>query len=258
MSNSSLATVKVPAHPTNYTKGRCDLIRKITIHHMAGINSAYGCGQIFARYGRGGSAHYGIGNDGIVGQYVDENDTAWTDSNWASNCCSVTIETSNCATSPDYPVSNASYESLIKLVADIAKRNNLGRLVVGKTLTYHSMYAATACPGNYLRSRMQDICDRANEINYPTNTHKLDGLDIKRKKDYLVFYTKGECADTNKYGIEVRIKNYKVVAIERYKGKMKLDGGWVLSGHGTAADWISKKLKIGTKVVRDGNIVIIK
>lgn len=258
MSNSALATVKVPAHPTNYTKGRCDLIRKITIHHMGGVNSAYGCGQIFARAGRGGSSTYGVGNDGIIGQFVDENDTPYTDSNWASNSCSVTIEVSNSATSSEYPVSAAAYNSLIKLVADIAKRNNLGKLVVGRTLTKHSDYAATLCPGTYLTKHMQDICDKANAINYPPNEHKLDGMDCKRKKDNLIFYTKGECADTNKYGTECRIKNYKCVAIESGKGKMKLDGGWVLSGHGEAEQWIKKKIKVGSKVVRDGNKVVVK
>lgn len=165
MSNSALVTVRVPAHPSNYTKGRNTAITDITIHHMAGVLSAEACGNIFARAGRNGSAHYGIGNSGEVGQYVDEGDTAWTNSNWASNCRSVTIETSNSATGGDWPVSDAAYDTLIKLVADIAKRNNLGTLVAGKNLTWHSMFAPTTCPGNFLRARVEEIAKRANEIN---------------------------------------------------------------------------------------------
>lgn len=165
MSNSSLVTVRVPAHPSNYTKGRNTAITDVTIHHMAGVLSAEACGNIFARAGRNGSAHYGIGNSGEVGQYVDEGDTAWTNSNWPSNCRSVTIETSNSATGGDWPVSDAAYDTLIKLVADIAKRNNLGTLVAGKNLTWHSMFAPTTCPGDFLRARVEEIARKANEIN---------------------------------------------------------------------------------------------
>lgn len=165
MSNSALVSVRVPAHPSNYTKGRNTKITDITIHHMAGVLSAEQCGGIFARAGRNGSSHYGIGNGGEIGQYVNEEDTAWANSNWPSNCRSVTIETSNSATGGEWPVSDAAYNSLIKLVADIAKRNNLGALVAGQNLTWHSMFSATACPGDYLRARIEDIAKKANEIN---------------------------------------------------------------------------------------------
>ena len=165
MSNSALVSVRVPAHPSNYTKGRNTKITDITIHHMAGVLSAEQCGNIFARAGRNGSAHYGIGNGGEIGQYVDEGDTAWTNSNWPSNCRSVTIETSNSATGGDWPVGDAAYGSLIKLVADIAKRNGLGTLVAGQNLTWHSMFAATTCPGDYLRARIEDIAKKANDLN---------------------------------------------------------------------------------------------
>ena len=132
---------------------------------MAGVMSATQCGALWQRKGRRGSSHYGIGNDGAIGNYVDENNIAWTDSNWKSNCTSVTIETSNNARGGDWTVSDAALNSLIKLCADIAKRNGLGTLVPGKNLTWHSMYTSTTCPGNYLRSKMQYIADEANKIN---------------------------------------------------------------------------------------------
>ena len=166
MSKSSLATIFVPAYSGNYTQGRRgNKISKITVHHMAGIMSATQCGALWQRKGRRGSSHYGIGNDGAIGSYVDENNIAWTASNWKSNCTSVKIETSNNATGGDWTVSNKALNSLIKLCADIAKRNGLGTLVPGKNLTWHSMYANTTCPGNYLRSKMQYIADEANKIN---------------------------------------------------------------------------------------------
>ena len=116
------------------------------------------------RVGRRGSSHYGVCGD-AVGQYVAESDVAWTNGNWASNCRAVTIEVSNSGGAPDWPVSGASLQTLARLVADIARRNGLGELVVGKNLTWHSMYAATACPGPYLKGKLAEIAAQANAIN---------------------------------------------------------------------------------------------
>lgn len=166
MAVSPLATEAYPAYEGNYSGPNARTnITNVTIHHMAGVLSAAQCGAIFQRPGRNGSSHYGIGVDGEIAWYVDENCVAWTNSNWPSNQCSVTIENSNCDTGGDWPVSDATLQSCIRLVADIAKRNGLGHLVPGQNLTWHSMYAATTCPGDYLRDRMQYIADEANKIN---------------------------------------------------------------------------------------------
>ena len=166
MSKSSLVDVNVPAYEGNFTYGRSGRnIEAITIHHMAVVLSAEQCGRIFQTVGRYGSSHYGIGNDGRIANYVDEEDAAWTNSNWDSNCKSITIETSNSQTGGNWPVSDNALNSLIKLVADIAKRRGLGTLVPGKNLTWHSMFTNTTCPGDYLRSKMQYIADEANKIN---------------------------------------------------------------------------------------------
>lgn len=198
MSKSSLVNVNVPAYEGNYTKGRSGRkIEAITIHHMAGRLTAEQCGKIFQAVGRYGSSHYGIGYDGRIGQYVDEADTAWTNSNWDSNCKSVTIETSDNDNS--WYVNDTTLNSLIKLVADIAKRNNLGTLVPSKNLTWHSMFTNTSCPGDYLRSKMQYIADEANKINcgssvpssnvvnvyYKVKTQKHGWLpEVKNLEDY--------------------------------------------------------------------------
>lgn len=171
MSKSSLATIEVPAYEGNYTKGRNTTIKAITIHHMAGKLTAQRCGELFQRVGRKGSSHYGIGYNGEIANYVDENDTAWTNSNWPSNCESVTIETSNDEVGGNWHVSDKSLESLIKLIADIAIRNNLGTLVKGENLTWHQLVAdkkyPTACPGPYLISKLDYIIEKANEIINP-------------------------------------------------------------------------------------------
>lgn len=190
MSKSSLVNVVVPAYSGNYTIGRSGRkIEAITIHHMAGVLSAEQCGNIFKQVGRGGSSHYGIGNDGRIGLYVDEENTAWTNSNWDSNCKSVTIETSNCEIGNNWKVSDAALNSLIRLVADIGKRNNLGTLVKGKNVTWHSMYTATACPGEYLLSKMDYIIAEANKLNNPepsTDKPSTGNTYIVQEGDYLI------------------------------------------------------------------------
>ena len=166
MSKSSLTQIIVPADEGNYTKGRDGRsIEAITIHHMAGRLTAKQCGRIFQAKGRYGSSHYGVGYDGSIANYVDEEDTAWTNSNWDSNCKSVTIEISDNDNS--WYVNDITLNAVIKLVADIAKRRNLGILVPGKNLTWHSMFTSTTCPGDYLRSKMQYIADEANKTNNP-------------------------------------------------------------------------------------------
>lgn len=173
MSKSSLTQIIVPADEGNYTKGRSGRsIEAITIHHMAGRLTAKQCGRIFQAKGRYGSSHYGVGYDGSIANYVDEEDTAWTNSNWDSNCKSVTIETSDNDNS--WYVNDITLNALIKLVADIAKRRNLGKLVPGKNLTWHSMFTNTTCPGDYLRSKMQYIADEANKINNESTSNEVN------------------------------------------------------------------------------------
>ena len=210
MSNSSLVSVTKKAHSTNYTKGRSAKISEITIHHMAGVLTASQCGAIFQKANRGASSNYGVGSDGKVGLYVDENNTSWANGNWESNCRAVTIETSNSSTGGNWEVSDKTLNMLIKLVADIAKRNNLGKLVKGKNLTWHSMYASTACPGKYLKSKIDYIIEKANEINFPKEE--------KKEKTSTTKYKVGETVEIN--GVYASSTSTKKLTPARTKGKI--------------------------------------
>lgn len=167
MGYSNLASKFIKAHENNYTKNRkawgSDKISEICIHYMAGNCSIETLGNIWQNPLRKGSSNYGIGSDGRIGCYVDENDIAWCNSNWASNCRSASIEVANLSPS-DSTVTDYALNSLIKLVADIAKRNNIGKLVKGKNVTWHSMYVSTSCPGSYLLNKMDYIVNEANKI----------------------------------------------------------------------------------------------
>ena len=168
MAYSPLACKFIQANPNNYTPNRSawgqDRITEICIHYMCGNCSIETLGDIWQNPTRYGSSTYGIGSDGRIACYVDEDDIAWCNSNWDSNVRSASIETANLSPS-DPTVTDYALNSLIRLVADIAKRNGMGTLVKGKNVTWHSMYTSTSCPGSYLLSKMDYIVEQANKIN---------------------------------------------------------------------------------------------
>ena len=176
--DSSLVTTVIPAHTNNFTLNRGtngSPVSEICIHHTAGNITVENIGAMWQNPNRAGSSHYGV-NGTQVGQYVKESDIAWTNGHWESNKRSITIETANSSGGPEWFVSDETLDTLIALVADIATRNNLGKLVVGENLTYHSMYSATLCPGPYLKSKLNTIAAEVNKINSHDETVPLDLL----------------------------------------------------------------------------------
>lgn len=176
MSYSKLATVKILTN--NCTKPRNHKIDTITIHHMAGNLSVETCGKVFQNPKKRGSSNYGIGTDGRIAVYVEEENRAWTSSNGVNDHRAITIEVANNTGDPYWTVSDKAMESLIKLVADICSRNKITKLIWsnsredrvnhrnGSNMTVHRDFAATLCPGPYLLSQMPYI---ANQVNAKIN-----------------------------------------------------------------------------------------
>lgn len=245
MSNSSLVDVKISASTSNYTKGRSGYnIEMVAIHHIAGVLSAKQCGTIFQDGSRKASSNYGIGKDGEVGLYVDEKNTSWCNGNWISNCKSVTIEVSNSETGGDWKVSDIVLNKLIELIADIFKRNKLEKAVKGQNIVWHSMYANTSCPGQYLLSKMDYIVEKVNEKNgyalvetekeimRVTVTSNL-GLNLRKEantsSDILGAFSKGT--------------TLKIYEIKNNWGRTQ--GGWVCLDYTTYNQNFSNKYSIG-------------
>ena len=155
---------------------RTSPIKKITIHHMAGNLSVEACGEVF-QY-RQASSNYGIDTDGRIALYVDEKNISWASSSQWNDGQAATIEVANSKSGGNWPVSNKAMTSLISLCVDICKRNGIKKLEytgdTNGTLTIHSMFAATACPGPYLKSKLNYICKEVNKkLNKPT-TYKIN------------------------------------------------------------------------------------
>ena len=168
MSNSSLVDyVKISPNKQVMTN---KLVKKITIHHMAGNLSVETCGNVFQKKG-GVSTNYGIGSDGRVGLYVDEKDRSFASANRDNDAQAITMEVAKDVIGGNWHVSDKALAKTIELCADICKRNGIEKLIWtgDKTgnLTVHRFFVATACPGEYLMSKMQYIADEVNKLLVP-------------------------------------------------------------------------------------------
>lgn len=146
---------------------RGDMIRKLTIHHMAGELTLEGLGESFAQRDRRASSNYAIDSQGRVGLYVEEENQAWTSRSPENDSQAVTIEVANDEIGGDWHVSDTAYERLIELCADICQRNGIQELRYtgdeAGNLTLHNMfYSETECPGPYLTGRMNEIAEEVN------------------------------------------------------------------------------------------------
>lgn len=141
-------------------------ICKITPHHMAGNLTIEQCANVFASSSRQASANYGIGTDGRIGCYVDEDNRSWASANYNNDRQAITIEVANDEIGGNWHVSDKALESLINLCVDICKRYNFTLTYDGTpngSLTRHNMFVNTTCPGPYLQSKFPYIVEEVNK-----------------------------------------------------------------------------------------------
>lgn len=174
---------------SNHSGQRKHIIDTITIHCIVGQWTAKrGC-DYFANTDRQCSANYVVGKDGSIGLSVEEKNRSWcsggTDkhgnpirvngiSGADNDHRAITIEVASDTTHP-YAVTDQAYNALVRLVADICKRNGIKKLLwkgdkslVGKVseqnMTVHRWFAQKACPGDYLYNRHAQIAVEVNKL----------------------------------------------------------------------------------------------
>lgn len=237
MSRSSLATLYVPASKSNYTQGRKGYkVCKITPHHMAGKLTAKQCGNIFANSSRQASSNYGIGYDGEIACYVDEENRAWTSSNSKNDCQAITIEVANSANGNPWPISDAAWNSLVKLCVDICRRYGF-RLEYDGTpngsLTRHDMFANTCCPGPTLGGRFKELAKTVNAqldgqpTPEPTPQPTPSGAYLVKVKVDALNIRKGVGTGTSVVGCIKDRGTYTIVETQGNWGKLKSGAGWI-------------------------------
>ena len=254
MSNSSLVTY------TNLTKNyspRKSKIDALIIHCYVGqVTAKQGCDYFVVS---NNSANYVVGKDGSIGLSVEEKHRAWTSGGYGTDGKpirvngisgadwdhrAVTIEVASDTTHP-YAVTGLAYEALIKLVADICKRNNIKKLLwkgdktlVGKiskqNMAVHRWFANKACPGDYLYQRMDDIADKVNALITPDIDIKIgEVVQFTGTKHYTSSNaTSGKTCKPGKARVSAVAKGGKhPVHLVAVRGQGSNVYGWVDTAH---------------------------
>lgn len=236
MSNSSL--VNYTKISPNKNSPRNHKIDTITIHCYVGQASVESMGNWFAEKGANCSCNYGIGSDGRIALIVDEGDRSWCSSSSSNDNRAVTIECASDRTDP-YAINDKVYASLIKLCADICKRNGIKELkwkadksLIGQpdkqNLTVHRWFANKACPGDYIYNRLGQIAKEVNELlgkiePVSENQNGLQARDLKELSESEVVEKVGPLftSDQKKSGILASISAAQFILESGY-GKTDL------------------------------------
>ena len=157
----------------NHSGQRKHAIDRITPHCVVGQCTAEGLGEWFAKPSTKASANYGIDRDGRVGLYVEEKNRSWCSSSAANDQRAVTIECASDREEP-YRMNDAVYDKLVRLCADICRRNGKAKLLwLGDrdrtlackpaddemVLTVHRWFAKKSCPGDWLYNRLGELAE---------------------------------------------------------------------------------------------------
>ena len=158
----------------NRTSPRNHTIDTISIHCYVGQASIESMANWLCNPGAKASANYGIGSDGRIIALMDENDRSWCTSSRSNDNRAVTIECASDMKAP-FAVNDRVYASLIRLCADICRRNGIKELkwradksLIGQVdkqnMTVHKWFANKDCPGEYLYSRHGQIASEVNAL----------------------------------------------------------------------------------------------
>lgn len=114
------------------------------------------------------SAHFGIGNDGRIDQWVDTDDKAWAEAFYNPRAYSIETEGG-----PDTPLTNAQVESFARLFTWLANLDGIPFQITddpnGRGLITHGDLGSLGgshfgCPGDQRKAQRGAILDRARQL----------------------------------------------------------------------------------------------
>lgn len=189
-------------------------VTRFTPHCVVGQCSVEALGAIFADPNREASSNYGIGVDGRVACYVDEDNRSWCSSSWDNDNRAITVECASDSYAP-WAFKEVVYERLIELCVDVCNRYGKDRVIWidnkdqalsynlapnEMLLTVHKWFANKACPGDWMMARMKDFAARVNAALQPPQpeptpeptpepkTPQPPNNGKKKKEDYNITY----------------------------------------------------------------------
>ena len=261
--NSSLVdlTVKSP----NHSGERTHKIDRITPHCVVGQVTAERLGEIFENPSRKASCNYGIAKDGKVVLIVDESNRSWCSSSNSNDQRAITIEVASEKETP-YAFNDEAYESLIELCVDICKRNGKKKLLWLETkekslsyepkddemiITVHRWFAAKACPGDWLFSRLDsfanEVTKRLNKTSSTTSSSTTPKVSSTTPTTNAS--TTPKASSTTPKVSSTKPKTSSTTPTSGYKVKVTVDALNIRKGPGT---------KYGTNgVIRNGGVYTI-
>lgn len=165
--------------PSPFCSKRTHTVDSVAIHTMAGNLTAENCGYWFQNPTCNASSNYGIGSDGKIYGYVDEDSRSWCTSSSGVDNRAITVEVASTTSSEPYTCTDEAYNSLIDLLVDVCTRHNMylrwtndkpyavaaskGGPVDQQNMFVHRWFhSGKSCPGAYLFERQGSI---ANEVN---------------------------------------------------------------------------------------------
>lgn len=126
-----------------------------TPHVMGGNMSALNCARMH-KNGDSCSANFYIGSDGSLVLGVPEERRPWTSSSPSNDHAAITVEVANIKGRPNYEISNAAYNTLVRLCAYVCLKYKFEPYYDGTknaSITEHRMFnKKKECPGNYLHN----------------------------------------------------------------------------------------------------------
>lgn len=129
-------------------------------HQWAGTSGGI---ETLSNPSREASTNYLILSDGTIIGQVPEEYRAWTSGGWEWDSRAITIEMQNSTNAPEWRVSDAALKAAVRLYVDVAKRHGWYKIDATDILP-HSDFAATACPGPYLKPRLPQLAAEAHGI----------------------------------------------------------------------------------------------
>lgn len=256
MKNSNL--VSYTALSPNNSGKRTHKVDRITPHCVVGQISVEDLGAIFS-HEDGASSNYGIGKDGRVAVYVNEDDRSWCSSSRENDQRAITIECASDASHP-YAFNDTVYNRLIELCIDICKRYKKKKLIWfgdkeksinyepasnEMILTVHRWFDNKECPGEWLYSRLDDVANKVTSAlsgktpSKPNEPEKKDDSFLVRVTTPYLNIRKGPGTDYSTIGrftgegVFTIVETSKGTGSDSGWGKLKSGAGWIALDYAT-------------------------
>lgn len=135
-----------------------DDIIGLAVHHWAATNMS-GFDRLVLSSDPA-SVNYLILNSGSLIGSVNEKNRAWTSGSAERDNQRITVEIQNQTAGPQWRISDAAYDTLVRLYADLADYHNFAP-TRANIKGHQELGAATACPGPFLLPRLDDVARQA-------------------------------------------------------------------------------------------------